>query len=320
MSGTATVPKFMRLGAGTISASMQAMKSLARHIVSITATLLVVAPSQVSAAPSPRPYDPGRRLPRPATPETEPARQGDPRDSIMRRPGKRAPEVKIVDPTTPGASGRGAADPASGRGLVAPTALLAPAGARGFSVRTPLGPMGHAVVSYTPITRLELGAGLFVTSAGDEPTTGGGTGTVRVQLARSQRAAVAAFGEIYAVGTGTLVTAGLVTSVCVDGVACRVLVSVHGGTVQATAGRSYPVAGGGSFAIGRRYQVIGEATAAPRDGEIDGLAYLGGRLLYGPLAFDAGAVFARGLGLCRLSCTDLPQATLGPAIAVTVRN
>ncbi len=49
--------------------------------------------------------------------------------------------------------------------------------------------------------------------------------------------------------------------------------------------------------------------------------YVGGRLLWRTIAVDLGLMLASAeLGICRFSCGDGVAATVGPALAVSIRN
>ena len=203
--------------------------------------------------------------------------------------------------------------------MVAPTGLIAPEGAIGVSLRTPVAPAGHVHLTYVLLDRVELGGQVFFRAG---KSGGGGGGTLRIQALRRERSALTGFAELYATDGGKVVVGGAAFSRCVDGVACRALVSVSAATLHHTAGTSFPLVGGAAFAYGRRYQAVGEAIGTISAGEPIGTGYVGGRLLYGQLAFDAGVMAASGeLGVCRLSCGEgVSVVTIGPALAVSIRN
>jgi|JI10StandDraft_1071094.scaffolds.fasta_scaffold16874_4 hypothetical protein len=267
--------------------------------------LLFLAPTAVATADEPAPDPAAVAAPVAAAPRVAAA------DAIavpavpaviVGGPGAVAPGIPATDATPAEAAAeptgldrRRRDDAAAGRAYFAETALTAPRGRVSVELRAPIFPVIATGVRVGVTDRLEIG-GTLITVA-DEGTLAGLS--IKGQLWRSARAAIAAGLNTYSVDGETLYDAHLEGTTCLDA-ACVAAATASLNFFGFTDEEAVPVLAGAGLSVGRALQFIGELHQTRDGDETLTLGYVGVRVAGSRFSLDGGI----GFGADSSSCYD----------------
>ncbi len=186
-------------------------------------------------------------------------------------------------------------DAAAGRAYFAETALTAPRGRVSFELRAPTLPVVATSVRVGVTDRLEIG-GTLITVA-EEGTLAGLS--IKGQLWRNARAAIAAGLNTYSAEGETLYDAHVEGTSCLDA-GCIAAATLSLNFFRFTDEETVPVLAGVGLSVGRAVQLIGELHQTRDGDEAVTLGYVGLRAAGARFSIDGGI----GFGVDSSSCYD----------------
>lgn len=261
-------------------------------------SLLFLAPAAVAAADEPAPDAAAAAQvavadPAPAPVPSVPA-------YVVAGPGAAAVSAPVVEepaePAAPtGLDLRRRDDAAAGRSFFAETAQTAPGGHVSFEMRAPFLPIIATGVRVGVTDRLEIG-GTLITVA-EEGTLAGLS--IKAQLWRGARAAIAAGLNTYSAEGETLYDAHLEGTSCLDA-ACVAAATLSLNALGFTDEEEVPVLAGVGLSVGRAVQFIGEVHQTRADDEAMTVGYVGLRAAGARFSVDGGI----GFGVDSSSCAE----------------
>lgn len=220
----------------------------------------------------------------------------------MAGPGAVAPSGAPATPATVaeprGLDRRRRDDAAVGRSYFAETALTTPRGRVTVDLRAPALPVLATGVRVGVTDRLEVG-GTLVTIA-DEATLAGLS--IKGQLWRGQRTAIAAGVNTYSAAAETLYDAHLEGTTCLDA-GCVAAATLSLNLLGFTDEDTMPVLAGAGLSAGRAVQFIGELHQTRDGGHTVTMGYVGLRAAGARLSLDGGIAFGFDSSSC-VDCSD----------------
>lgn len=198
-------------------------------------------------------------------------------------------------------------DANAGRNYFTETALTPKRGSISWSLRAPTAPLVESQLRASLHDRIEVGlGGLTILEDVGEATVLSFYG--KGQIWRNDRAAVAVTAQTHSFGFGfedhydegydddseTVIVPGVVASTCLDGDGCAALVSVSVNALVLPDEDEVPIFAGVGWALGRRFQFVGELNVSHDDEGSDTIyfGYTGVRGAGRHVAFDFGLGFA----------------------------
>lgn len=204
------------------------------------------------------------------------------------------PPVEAETPVEPtGLDRRRQDDAAAGRAYFAETAVTTPRGRVAFDLRAPTLPVIGLGLRVGVTDRLEVGG--TVVAVADEGSLVGLS--IKGQLWRNQRAAIAAGLNTYTAEGDTLYDAHLEGTTCLDA-ACVAAGTLSLNFLGFTDEETVPVLAGAGLSVGRAVQFIGEVHQTRDGDESVTVGYVGLRAAGSRFSIDGGVAFGADTSSC----------------------